>query len=192
MKFTVIDLFSGSGGWIQAFPTDWNIYGYDIKDFKNKYPGKFSQCDLLTFSDFPETPDLITASPPCTEFSKASFPPTWKSVINNPPNIPLAIELFQKAKNIIQQLKPKYWIIENVRGSQKYMGQANFHIGSRYFWSNMILQYTGDGNDIYGKWRLRPSPDRAEIRSRIPRSISETVRNYILQQENDDPTHPPH
>ncbi len=64
----VLDLFCGLGGWVQSFPKDWDITGYDIVDFSREYPGKFVQCDLLNFNDFPDNIDIVVSSPPCTDF----------------------------------------------------------------------------------------------------------------------------
>ena len=173
----VIDLFCGLGGWVQSFPAAWDITGYDIMDFSGRYPGKFIKADLLEYRDFGHA-DLVVASPPCTDFSKASFPPTWKSVQRYPPDIPLAVKLFNRAREIIDGIKPQYWIIENVRGSQKYMGRADMHYGSRYLWTNMALNLP-QGSDMYGKWLVSPSPDRPAVRAVIPRSLSVAVRDYI-------------
>lgn len=178
----ILDLFCGLGGWSEPFMKNGHeVTGYDIANFSDKYPGKFVQCDLMEFSDFPHDVKLIMASPPCTDFSKASFPASWKSVQKYPPNIDMAVRLFNRAREIINDINPQYWIIENVRGAQKYVGKADYHIGSRYFWSNIPYFYTGDFQDIYGKWKLSPSPDRPAIRSKIPFSISDSLRRYLVE-----------
>ncbi|WP_298339996.1 DNA cytosine methyltransferase [Ferrimicrobium sp.] len=132
----VIDLYCGLGGWARGLKdTGHDVTGYDIIDFSESYPGKFIKADLLTYNDFPHA-DVIVASPPCTDFSKASFPPTWTAVKLYPPNIPSAMELFNRVYEIVALTSAKYYIIENVVGAQKYMGKARMHIGSRYFWGN--------------------------------------------------------
>lgn len=176
MKIT--DLYCGLGGWARGLiNTGHDVTGYDIVDFSSYYPGKFVQADLLSFDDFPET-DVIVASPPCTDFSKASFPKTWKSVQRFPPDINMAMRLFNRVYEIIDQINPKYWIIENVRGAEKYMGKSNFHIGSRYFWSN-FPSFSVDSDDIYGKWKLPPTKDRAALRSVIPYSVSHKLGEIL-------------
>ena len=175
----IIDLYCGIGGWATSFNENKiDITGYDIIDFSNEYPGKFIKCDLLEYNNF-EKCNLIVASPPCTDFSKASFPPTWKSVVNFPPNIPLAIKLFNRAIEIINIMKPEYWIIENVKGAQKYIRKSDYHIGSRYLWTNIPYFYTGDFKDVYGKSNISPSKRRAIIRSKIPYSISLSLFEYL-------------
>ena len=144
----VIDLYCGLGGWAKGFVEKGdNVTGYDIIDFSEKYLGKFVKADLLTSSNFPSV-DIIVASPPCTDFSKASFPPSWKSVQRYPPDIPKALQLFNRVYEIVEMVKPKYYIIENVRGAEKYVGKARMHIGSRYFWGNFPLFSVGDADDI--------------------------------------------
>ena len=168
----VIDLYCGLGGWAKGFlEKGHSVTGYDIIDFSEQYPRKFVKADLLTFSDFPSA-DIIVASPPCTDFSKASFPQSWKSVQNYPPDIPRALRLFNRVYEIVDMVKPKYYIIENVRGAEKYVGKARMHIGSRYFWGNFPLFSVENTDDVYGKWRMPPSKDRAALRSVIPLSIS--------------------
>lgn len=180
MTVNVLDLYCGLGGWAYGFiEKNCNITGYDILDFSNKYPGNFVKADLLTFNDFPSA-DIIVASPPCTDFSKSSFPESWKSVQRYPPNIPLAMKLFNRVYEIVNQITPKYFIIENVRGAQKYVGKAIMHTGSRYFWGNFPLFSVGDATDIYGKTNIPPSKDRASLRSFIPGSISRAFADSVL------------
>ena len=176
----VLDLYCGLGGWVQSFPKDWEITGYDIVDFSKDYPGKFIQCDLLNFNDFPDNVDIIVASPPCTEFSKSSLPKSWACNRKKEPDIELAMKLFLRATEIINQVKPRYWVIENVRGAVKYVGHENYKIGSRYLWTNMELALKNEEfNDSYGKYKMPPSPNRPALRSRIPYSISSMVRENL-------------
>ena len=178
----ILDLYCGLGGWARGFlERGHSVTGYDIIDFSEKYPGKFVRCDLLTYNDFPDA-DIILASPPCTDFSKSSFPPTWKSVQRYPPDIPKALQLFNRVYEIVDMVKPRYFIIENVRGAQKYVGKARMHIGSRYFWGNFPLFSVGNADDIYGKWKMPPSDDRAALRSIIPQSISGAFAESVSLQ----------
>ena len=175
----IIDLYCGLGGCAKGFlEKGHSVTGYDIIDFSEKYPGKFVKADLLTFRDFPSA-DIVVASPPCTDFSKASFPPTWKSVQRYPPDIPKALQLFNRVYEIVEMVKPKYYIIENVRGAEKYVGKARMHYGSRYLWGNFpdfIFLMTGDQ---YGKWKLPPTKNRPALRSVIPYSLSRSLAEVM-------------
>lgn len=181
MKTKVLDLYCGLGGWAQAFPSsEYEITGYDIIDFSKEYPGKFIQSDILKPQKFPKC-EILIASPPCTEFSKTTFPTSWQSVRKNPPDTKTAIKLFNRVFQVAKQTKPKYYIIENVRGAEQFMGKARMHIGSRYFWGNFPL-FTSRGNDIYGKYKLPPSKDRPALRSKIPPSIASALESAIHQE----------
>lgn len=179
----ILDLYCGLGGWARGLvDTGHEVIGYDIADFSRAYPGKFVQCNLMEPCLFPADVDVVVASPPCTEFSKASFPPTWKSVVNNPPDIPLAMSLFNRVYSIVNQVKPEYYIIENVRGAQKYVGRAREHFGSRFLWGN-YPDFTVEGADLYGKWKMPPSPERPALRSMIPYSISRALGERLKEME---------
>jgi len=177
----VLDLFCGMGGWAKAFvDKGYDVTGIDIEDYSSIYPGKFIMADLLNF--IPEGQfDLIVASPPCTDFSKASMPKTWAAPSKYPPDIDRGKKLFMRAKELIDILKPEYWVIENVGGAQKFVGKADFHIGSRYFWANVDFRifWTQGSTDIYGKWKMAPSKDRPAMRSMIPYSISKALEEAV-------------
>jgi hypothetical protein len=174
----ILDLYCGLGGWSQPFKTH-DITGIDIANFSPNYPGKFIKADLLQYTPAGNF-DIIMASPPCEDFSKSTFPKTWASVVKYPPNLTRAQLLFNRAREIISQKKPKFWIIENVRGAQKYVGKADFHTGSRYFWSNLRFSVNNPIRDeIYGKTYLSPSPDRPQRRALIPQSIAEAFKNAV-------------
>lgn len=114
--------------------------------------------------------DVITASPVCDEFCKASLPRSWVCNKNgfNPDT-----SLMERCFEIIQVLKPKFWVIENVRGAVPYfkpiLGEPVRHVGSRYLWGNLPMF---DAAPAYGKWRLPPSKDRKALRSKIPKNLA--------------------
>jgi len=177
-KLKVLDLYCGLGGWSHAFK-GYDVTGIDLSDYSASFPGKFIQADLLKYTP-PGYYDIIVASPPCEDFTKSSFPKTWKSVVRYPPDLNRALALYNRAVEIIREKKPAYWVIENVRASQKYVGKADFHIGSRYFWSNAPFSVVNPVRDeIYGKNNLSPSPDRPQKRALIPRSIADAFRGAV-------------
>jgi len=161
----VLDLFSGLGGFSQAFkdrghtvhtldnnPEFRTTWTYDIKEFQ----------PVLEY-------DVILASPPCTEFSKASMPDSW----NNNRKVNPDTELVEEAMRIIRVSQPTYWVLENVRGSRPFiepiLGKYRKRVGSRYLWGNFPIFYC---THKYGKWKLPPSKDRAALRSLIPYELS--------------------
>ena len=177
----ILDLYCGLGGWATGLvEKGHHVIGYDIRDFSIGYPGEFIRADLLNFNDFPSA-DIIVASPPCTDFSKASFPKTWKSVQRFPPDIQGAKKLFWRVYEINKIVQPKYFIIENVKGAQKYIGRAQMHIGSRYFWGTFPSFNVANAIDIYGKQKVPPSIDRPAFRAKIPLSISRSFAKAIAE-----------
>lgn len=78
--------------------------------------------DILKFTTdmLPERfrkPDVIWASPPCTFFSVASIGHHWNA--DHTPkskNALLGVQIVEKTLQIIRELKPKYWYMENPCG----------------------------------------------------------------------------
>ena len=179
----IIDLYCGLGGWAKGLiDAGHRITGYDIVDFSKEYPGSFVQCDLLTYSKFPEQIDVIVASPPCTEFSKASFPKSWTSVKKYPLDIDKGLKLFNRVYEIMQFVNHKYFIIENVRGAQKFVGKAREHKGSRYLWGNYPdFELYGTDTDIYGKSKSHNPAIRSIIPYSISRGFGEKLKNDLAK-----------
>lgn len=109
----VLDLFSGLGGWSKAFKDR----GHNVVTVDNNPKFKPDICkDImdLTKMDFIDYDfDIILASPPCTEFSKSMMPDSWNKNRTVTPNT----KLVEKTIKLINEINPRYWIIENVRGA---------------------------------------------------------------------------
>jgi site-specific DNA-cytosine methylase len=87
-------------------------------------------CDILFFDPLMLNgfkPDVIWASPPCTTFSVASIGKHWnKDGTPKTGEAYLGQQILQKTNNLIAELKPKYWFIENPRGMmRKFMPKLN-------------------------------------------------------------------
>lgn len=114
----VLELFSGTG----SFSKVAKERGHEIFTIDNEKSFNPSLCiDILELT--PEIvlekfghPDVIWASPPCQCFSVASVYRHWKDGKPIDDRTLKAIEIVKKTLLLIQQLKPKYWIIENPRG----------------------------------------------------------------------------
>jgi len=117
----VVDLFSGLGGFSQAFIDR----GHNVVRFDNDEQFKEVQntiiCDVLDLT--PEDlcdylwdrPNIILASPPCTHFSVAALSHHWPKGV--PTHATLEqIKLVRSTIALIKKTNPTYWILENPRG----------------------------------------------------------------------------
>ena len=148
MKPLAIDLYCGLGGWAEGFLSEgYRVIGFDIEahDYgTGGYPGELVLRDVrsLTGAELIREygiPAVIVGSSPCQEFSYRAMP--WKRAkALGPPY--LGMELFQaqfriqrEASEAAGQYIPM--IVENVRGAQKWVGQARWHFGSYYLWGDV-------------------------------------------------------
>ena len=118
MDKTMVELFSGSKIMANTFK-DRGYKVFTIDGNKDMEPDL--TVDILDFEidmlpkEF-QNPDVVWASPPCTKYSVASVfhywkngkPKTWKTYV--------ALAVSMKTVEIIRELKPIYWFIENPVG----------------------------------------------------------------------------
>lgn len=124
----VLDLFSGTQSIAKAFREK----GHETFtiEFDRKHKGIDWYEDILnvTSKDIIERfgyPDVIWASPPCTTYSIAAISHHRKKTENTlEPKSEFAKqsdELIKHTLKLIEELKPKYWYIENPRGGLRKM-----------------------------------------------------------------------
>ena len=115
-----LELFAGS----RSFSKVAESYGFKTYTTDNQDFDKIDQvCDIFDF-DLQKAidildgyPDIIWASPPCTYFSVASIGHHWNK--DNTPKTKeaiLGVKIVQKTIDIINELQPAFWFIENPRG----------------------------------------------------------------------------
>jgi len=111
----VLDLFSGLEGWSAPF----QAAGHDVitLDMDPRF-GADMQVDILTVDagSFPWRPDIILASPPCEGFSVMTIGRNWH--YDGRPKTAkaaLSLRIVEKTLDLIEQLKPAFFIIENPR-----------------------------------------------------------------------------
>lgn len=155
----MLDLFAGLGGASRAMRArGWQVTTVELDPkFRPDVVGDVARLPIR--GQF----DLIWASPPCTEFSRESMP--WCKT-GNPPSL----ELWQAAERAIAELRPRWWVIENVRGAVRWVGrQPQRRIGPFYLWGRMPAFKVRDlAHKPKESWS---SSQRAE-RARIPMALS--------------------
>lgn len=194
----MLDLFSGLGGASEAMVQDdtWSVLRIEnnpllggvpftvIDDVKNIADNIFGPDNIK------QKIDLIWASPPCRDFSSGYSSPKsiWcreHGIESYEPNM----ELLQAAIRIIEIVKPKYWVIENVVGSiryfEEYLGEPRQIIGPYVLWGNfplldckpeMILPKSS--KDVHSSNPLR-SNYKAKVDIHISRTLKETIESQM-------------
>jgi len=116
-----IELFAGS----KSFSKVAKKFGYETftTDIESEYePDLVADILDLKASDFPYQPDILWASPPCTFFSVASIGKHWnKDHTPKSKEALLGIKIVLKTLELIKELNPKYFFIENPRGKLRKM-----------------------------------------------------------------------
>jgi site-specific DNA-cytosine methylase len=118
----VLDLFSGLGGWSQAFKER----GHEIICVDNESKFKPDICADIMFlsdNDFRKYGkiDIILASPPCNNFSVASVYRHWDKDTGMPKDQKTidSIKLVAHTLELIVSLMPYFWVLENPRGMMR-------------------------------------------------------------------------
>ena len=170
-----IDLFAGTGAATEVLKErGWEVIRVEIDP-------RF-EADFGDVKDFvwrkKDRVDFLWASPPCYEFTK-TFMPWYRQNAPSQEAIELVFEVFR----IVRETRPRFWIMENVVGAQRWIGKAAFRIGSRYLWGwfpfDKLRKYKFD--DLKKKWYIS-GKNRAIERSKIERSIAEAIAD-ILEKE---------
>lgn len=197
MKMRMLDLFCGLGGASQTMVDhpDWEVIRIDNNPDLLQHLS-FICKDVNVVLDEIKTRsihilpiDLIWASPPCTQFSEGYNSPKCKHrrSKSTEPYKP-DMSLVETTLKIIEALKPRYWIIENVKGAIKFfeplLGAPKVIIGPYCLWGEFPLfdaklpvGYSKENDeDRFGR-ALRPN-----ARALVPIEISEACRQSIQYQ----------
>lgn len=176
-----IDLFCGYGGWARGFlDAGYRVIGFDNEpSCLDQYPGEMFLKDVsrLTGTILPH-PRVIVASPPCTWFSLARVAGR---------DIARGMRLVREAKRVIDEAKPNYWIIENVRGAYRAISSelgppihSGVHNQAHWLWGKMpstILPRIPKTNTSLGRGR---KATRAWEHSIIPYPLARAVADACL------------
>jgi site-specific DNA-cytosine methylase len=202
-QLKVLDLFSGLGGFSEAFVLNEDqvlriennplLSGVshtqmmDVLKLRDIIAEGLAEGDL---NPYLAGIDLIVASPPCYEFSLAfSAPQAIASRKGEFEDYTPDMQLIEATLEIIQMLKPRYWVIENVRGSIRHFEKIDL-IPRQKFQAYVLY-----GN--FPKFKIpkvetkqkkmnriqHGNPLRANYKALIPLELSESLRSAILEQK---------
>jgi site-specific DNA-cytosine methylase len=165
-----IDLCCGYGGWTQGFQdAGYEVVGYDIK----KYPGYMGELIIQDINTLDASKlkgiDVIVASPPCIEFSIVSML-SYKAGTRAAPNPEQGLILVKRCKQIIDEVKPKFWAIENVRGAVKHfkplLGNPKMKNPPWFIWGNFPSFLMEVSNHFRKEQRFVSSKGKKQFRMR--------------------------
>jgi len=165
----VLDLCAGLKGASQAMKErGWQVVTLD-------YDPRFG-CDFTAdvrewhYPAYLPRPDLIWASPPCDEFAREFMP--WSKTGKVPD-----MSIVMACKRIIDEVQPRYWVIENVKGAishfRPHLGNYRFHVGAFYLWGFFPVP----GKVSQSGWRKKESFSSSAPAERavIPPSLSRAI-----------------
>lgn len=123
----VLDLFSGLRGWSDI----WKLRGHDVFTIDNdpKFGADLVK-DMFAVEpgDIPWKPDVILASPPCTYFTVMQIGRNWnKDHTPKTANAALGLELVKRTLWLIEELEPRFWVIENPRGKLRKLSPMTMY-----------------------------------------------------------------
>ena len=153
-----LDLCCGSGGWTDGFlAAGFRVTGVDIVP-QPDYQGEFILGDVrLLDGHLFKGYDVIVASPPCQEFSRWRMP--WLRHLRREPDL----SIIKGCWRIRAEAQPKFFILENVREAQRWLGPATVAREPYYLWGDVFL--------VSPPRRVKKesiSGARPDLRSRIP------------------------
>ena len=194
-KYKMLDLFSGLGGasYPYTLDDDWDVVRVDYSGalFHDTYlsiPGATPPAPLpfdlrrpveklyaLVGRDY----DLVWASPPCYEFSLAH---NFHGGRSDEPNL----ELMLQAKKIIDDIKPRWWCIENVQGAcahfMPHLGKHTSKIGPYYLWGNLSTENIVPPGDYYKCQTGSKTKFRQHRNAKIPLWLSQRIKDQLFSQ----------
>lgn len=180
----VIDLFSGLGGFSQAFVDRGHaVTRYDLDPQFKAVPHTVLADVLNLTADDLKGADIILASPPCTHFSIAAVYRHWPKGIPTEETLQ-QIELVKHTINIIEEANPTYWLLENPVGKLRtVIGKPAI---TQYWgcWGDNVLKPT----DLWGKyppvdWR----PRSTATYEKAPRGSKKGVQGINLASFKKNP-----
>jgi len=196
----VLDLCSGLGGFSEAFlnSPSWEIMRIENNPLLSEVPHT-EIIDLFQFRDTlvdmiergyaPAYPDLILFSPPCREFSLGfNAPQAVASREGRLEEYQPDMSILECGLDIIKMLNPRYYIIENVKGSiryfEPYLGRPKCSYGAWFFYGKFPTFDVVPGS-IPNKANMDKGsqhPLRLQYRSLVPLVVSKAIKQAVETQ----------
>ena len=193
-----LELFSGSKIMSKIFKQNgWNVFNVDWKEESDL------NIDILNLKTIDiiklcgSTPDIIWASPECTCFSLAARDTHLKKEKNGSytPKTPKAehdIKTIKHVLNLIKELNPKIWFIENPVGKlskmnfmpNKYLQKVDFCMyglpikKQTHLWCNHSLNFWKCNHDKHLSWDEYKAKKNHLERAILPIVFCETICWY--------------
>lgn len=166
----------------------------------------------LDIKDIPFIPDIIWCSPPCQCFSVATIGRNWDKDTKSPKNEKTlqALNILEKTIDLLEQLKPKYWFIENPRAMMRTLSiMYKFHRNTVTYcqYGEKYMKPTDIWTNCYS-WKPRPACKNggschesaprgsksgvqglknAALRGIVPSELCFEILNYIKLIEGGEP-----
>lgn len=170
----MLDIFAGLGGASQAMVArGWEVVTVDNEPLF----GCTHTCDVRLFTWPGRRPDLVWLSPPCTEFSRESMP--WCRRGQAPD-----LSLTRAALDLVRDINPRYWVLENVRGAVPWFAQLGLGapraiVGPFYLWGYFPLL---PPRIPKGKGKESIPGRRPDLRAKVPGALSHALAVAVEAQ----------
>lgn len=187
----MLDLCAGLGGSSSAFfARGWDVTRIDNNPDLAKVPGMVIADIFEDHWAFEQEWNFIWASVDCRDFTlgfhgrRATAQREGKEFIPD-------LEPLKRVLEIIEKVKPRYWIIENVAGASRIFTEVigkppRQIIGPYFLWGQFPYISMPDDWVPEKKQNVAPGPNRYQIRSKIPFELSQAVRCAIEQPTLED------
>ena len=198
-----LDLFCGLGGWSDGLALEgFEVLGVEInQEIADLYKHPVIVADVCSLDPLDFTGyDLIVGSPPCRDFSTIGrlFGHRWKK----PPDPDgKGLELIKSFLTIVENAKPKYWLMENVPQLEEYLEtkpRVTAHIGEsmkRSFWGNYPAfivprdygkkSFYKPGLFMQPRWDIYPRKHVQWDRSKIPLPVACALGRAVVNELED-------
>lgn len=166
-----LELFSGTATVAAALRgRGWRVVTVDLDPTHR--PDVVADVSALPLRLPPGAVDFIWASPPCTEFSDAD--PRKDHRTKQP-----SVDLVAAVLRTVAELRPRYWILENVRGAIPFLGVPAQKVGPFCLWGYFPPIPATFGAQTHRKTESRSAGARASVPAELAEAVADSVGAYL-------------